>query len=119
MKGFTLVELLTVIIILGIISLITIPTISKSIQDSKEKMYQEQVNQIETVARNWAASNTVLLPENGEIYYLSLSTLKETGFLENKNIQNPKDNSIMKGCVLIEFDESINQYTYDYVETCN
>ena len=117
MKGFTLIELLAVLVILGLIIGITVPTINKSITDSKEKAYVEQINQIESIARNWGVSNTNLLPDTG-VYYLKLDTLKEEGFLEDKDLKNPKDNSIMQGCIAIEFDTSTKQYTYEYKENC-
>lgn len=118
MKAFTLVELLAVIIILGLIMGITVPTVNKIIEDSKEKTYKEQVSQIENIARNWGVENTNLLPESGT-YNLSLQKLKDEGLLENKDLKNPKDNSIMNGCVVIKFDESTNQYMYTYKDTCN
>ncbi len=118
MKGFTLVELLAVIIILGLIALITIPAIGNIISDSQEKAYNEQIKRIEGIARNWSATNTNLLPDSGT-YYLSLDTLKEEGLLKEEDLKNPKDKSTMNGCVAIEFDEQTNQYVYNYLEECN
>ncbi len=118
MKGFTLVELLAVIIILGLIALITIPAINNIISDSQEKAYNEQIKRIESIARNWGVTNTKLLPDSGT-YYLSLDTLKEEGLLKDEDIKNPKDKSVMNGCVAIRFDEQTNQYVYYYLEECN
>jgi len=119
MKGFTLIELLAVIVILGLIIGITVPTIDKMIEESRESTYKEQINQIENIARYWGVTNTNLLPDSGVKYYLSLEKLKEEGLLENKDILNPKDKSVMQGCVVIEFDTTTNQYVYTYNETCN
>ncbi len=41
-KGFTLIELIAVILLIGIISLITVPTVSNIIQESKEKAFKAQ-----------------------------------------------------------------------------
>ena len=38
-KGFTLVELITVLIILAVIGLIVFPTVNSTIKESKEKAY--------------------------------------------------------------------------------
>lgn len=44
--GFTLVELLATIVILGIVSLIAIPAVNKMVQESKEKAFEESINNI-------------------------------------------------------------------------
>ncbi len=45
-KGFTLVELLAVIVILSVITLITVPMVMNVIEDSKKKAAVESVNGI-------------------------------------------------------------------------
>jgi len=42
-KGFTLIELIGVILLLGIISLIAVPAVSNIIQESKEKTFKASV----------------------------------------------------------------------------
>lgn len=69
MKGFTLIELLAVLIILGIVTMITVPMISNQINSAKDKAYDEQINRIEEISRNWGVSNTELLPDEGETYF--------------------------------------------------
>ena len=46
--AFTLVELLTVIVLLGIIAAIVFPTVQKAIQNSQDKAYEEQKDTINT-----------------------------------------------------------------------
>ena len=117
MKGFTLVELLAVIIILGLIALITVPAISGVISDSQNTAYEEQIKRIEGIARNWGVANTNLLPDEGT-YYLSLDTLKSEGLLKEVDTTNPKDSTTMTGCVAITFDTKTNQYVYNYTDNC-
>ena len=45
-KGFTLVEVLAVIIVLGILALIASPIISGIIRQSREKSYDQQLSEI-------------------------------------------------------------------------
>ena len=40
-KGFTLIELIMVICLLGIIAIITVPVITKLINNSKDESYKE------------------------------------------------------------------------------
>ena len=56
MKGFTLIELLAVLIILGIVTMITVPMISNQINSAKDKAYDEQINRIEEISRNWGVT---------------------------------------------------------------
>ena len=49
-KGFTLIELLTVFVILGIIAVIAIPTITSSMERSKNKQNQQKYNLLESYA---------------------------------------------------------------------
>ena len=51
-KGFTLVELLGVLVVLGLISVIIVPKVIDSITTSKEAAYQTQVETIENAAKN-------------------------------------------------------------------
>ena len=45
-KGFTLVELLAVITLIGILGLITVPIINNTIKSSRKKAFKETLNAI-------------------------------------------------------------------------
>ncbi len=53
-KGFTLVELLAVIIILGVIALITFPIVDNSIKNSKQAALEQTIDSILESARNYS-----------------------------------------------------------------
>lgn len=112
-RGFTLVELLGVIIVLGVIALIIVPNIQKYFTNSSKKVLEQQIKSIENVARTWGSQNTGKLDN---CYILQLEELKKSGFLENIDIINPETDEELDGCVKISYDESINQYRYDYTE---
>ena len=54
-KGLTLVELLAVIVVLAVVALIVTPNILSSISKSHERMYETQLDNIKSAAKNWAA----------------------------------------------------------------
>ena len=62
-KGFTLVELLAVIVILGLIGLIAIPAVTNTLNDSKEKTKEIQEENIKEAARTWMAKNIMYTPD--------------------------------------------------------
>ena len=113
-NGFTLVELLAVIIILSLTISIGFNAIVKSINSSKEKAYQEQVNRIVNLSKTWAVTNTNEMPNKKEIVYITIDNLREENLLDGEVI-NPNDNSELDGCIKITYEEVNNKYTHDYL----
>jgi len=90
-KGFTLVELLAVVIILSLLALITSTAITKVVKDAKDDLSETQIQLIKSAADTWMADNLNKLPSSGSCGYLTLEDLKFYGLLDNK-ILDPKDN---------------------------
>lgn len=83
-KGFTLVELLAVIIILGIISAITIPLVSTYINDSKQTAYEQLIASIEQTAQLYVRNikdDTPGLKEVGNDVTITLQDLVDAKYL--------------------------------------
>ena len=115
-KGFTLVELLGVLVVLGLISVIIVPKVIDSITTSKETAYQTQVETIENAAKKYGISNDLLYPKEGEKKYIAVKDLIAVGELSDKEIINPKTGNKMNGYVLVEYNSGYQQYEYTYVE---
>ena len=82
-KGFTLIELLAIFVLIGLLSMIAIISVTKLINSSKEKTYQQQINNIEKSAQIWATNNTSLLASTDDYEtYVSIEELKQAGLLE-------------------------------------
>lgn len=54
-KAFTLVELLAVIVILGLIALITVPTVLNKLKSTNEDLYKTQIKLIKAGAASYVA----------------------------------------------------------------
>ena len=113
-KGFTLVELLTVLLVLAAIGLITIPIVNKSINQGKEGALQETISNIEHAALTYSIEHQLDMDVNYNA--LTLDELKNKGYLENEDIINPVTNEIMTGCVLYKWEN--NQYNFKYSDDC-
>lgn len=98
-KGFTLVELLAVVTLLGIIALIAIPVVTNAMSKQKEKLYYDQLNQLIKAAQNWGTDNVDALRElpancgesfNSDITLKTLIDGNEDVSYLNKDFINPK-----------------------------
>lgn len=81
-KGFTLVELLAVLVLLSVIFILTIPSVTKVINSSKDTAYQKQINTILTAAYDWSLKNINILPEKDKKVFVTLSELKINGLID-------------------------------------
>ena len=98
-KGFTLVELLAVIVILGIILAIAIPNILNVINNSKEQAYESQKRFIIDAAKKYVMANQNLVFENN-VATITLIDLKNEGLLPS-TIKNPRDGEFDDDTVVI------------------
>ena len=111
-NGFTFVEILAVITIIGILTLISLPTIEKILKNNKEKLYEKQLDNIVLSLKSWASDNREYLPEDtGGVLTITLGNLKSEGYIEHET-KNPITNKC--------FDNSMNliitkiEKNYDY-----
>ncbi len=122
-KGFTLVELLAVIVILGIILLVVMPSVTGILNRSQNRLNDEQEQAILNAARQWGTSN--LLEDNGKIYldgvekkYVTLNELQTSGFLEDKTIQDMTDRGEISKNTKICISYKNYQFVYEYDGEC-
>lgn len=117
-NGFTLVELMGVVIILAVVGLITIPIVDRFIQEGKQNAYDQQIKTIRLAAQNWAIDHTTSLPSiKGEHINVSLQDLYQGDYLEGP-LKNPLTKNDMSGCVIITKSGENKLFDYDYAEPC-
>ena len=63
-KGFTLAELIGVLVVLALIAMIAVPSVTKTIKENKSKVCVIQFNNIIEEAKGWASNNIDKLPTN-------------------------------------------------------
>lgn len=136
-KGFTLVELLAVIAIMGMLAVIIVPTISGVIEENKENSKKNLENSIKSSARAYISDNryeislggsctnstdkrNIIFIDNTSISdsKITVKLLVDKGYLKSNSdeIINPKTNKpIKKGesYIVVTYDCSSKDYKYD------
>lgn len=88
-KGFTLIELMGVVVILSILVMIAVPVVDKYIKQTKLESAKVQKETLILAAKNWAGDNKDSLPLNsGNSIHVSLDTLMEMGYLDLDIVSN-------------------------------
>ena len=109
-KGFTLIEILCVIVIIGILSVIATISIVNLSSKSKDNLYCAKIELIENIAESYGIKYELELNNSNELYngYKSLkikvNTLVMAGKLEpdkGNDVINPKDNTVMNDIDII------------------
>lgn len=117
-KGFTLVELLAVIVILALLAIVSSTVVFKLIDDSRKDLYNDQIELIEKSAEKWTLENVDLVGYN-VAYCLDVDKLVKSGHLKEDTLKDPRDDSDIKGYVKITYDSEYKQFEYNYTEECS
>ena len=130
-KGFTLVELLAIIVILGIIITIVYPLVVSTINDAKKNAYTSQKEIVIKAAKLYYLDHVENLPDIGssENRCVTIETLITDGYIsseelksnysmikEEKKLINP-DNNTEISSVQVKYEN--NKYVYNLVESCS
>ena len=83
-KGFTLVELLAIIVILGIISLITVPVVTSILKQSRKKAFQNSVEIATDVLREYLNENDYSKFELNGVKVTELKSYSANKFISGK-----------------------------------
>jgi prepilin-type N-terminal cleavage/methylation domain-containing protein len=110
-KGFTLVELLGVLILIAVIGVITVPTVNRIINNSKSKAIAIQEKEIIKGAKSWAASNPSLVTESAPTL-IAIQTLIDQNYISGENINAIDNINYSNRCVKVQFNSHYNSYDY-------
>ena len=116
-KGFTLVELLGVIVILSIMILVTAPALLTTIKNTEDKAIEEFETTLSIAAESYIEQNRISFPQLNEVggtAYISVGKLKEGGYIKT-NLVDPKTGSVVESTSTIKTVVQPNKTrTYEY-----
>lgn len=126
-NGFTLVEIITVIVIIGLLALIIFPNIMDTTEGTKEEAYNQKINLIKQSAVDYGISNQYNLKnsnsqcEIGTNSYpcikITVGDLADAGFLNydyetSHVIINPNSKKSINNCEISIYYRNNNVYAY-------
>lgn len=125
-KGLTLVEMIAALVVLSIVALIVTPNLYGNIRDYKNKLYNDQLNNIKQAGKNWAADNVDSIPVGEYSLMVYLSELQNNGYID-ENLTNPnggvfsENTFVLIKCEVIHDENNVYadnyKYTYGAYET--
>jgi type IV pilus assembly protein PilA len=118
-KGFSLVELLAIIVLLGLIVMISVPIVNNNINKSKEKTKKIQVQSIIKASKNYTMKNSDILPEYEDSpISIEMKTLIDNKLIDTDKVIDPKSGKTMSGCIEVTYNSTNKSYNYEYVDKC-
>lgn len=113
-KGFTLVELIAVIAILGMIFTIATPKLMENYRDKKNRLYYTTIKEIERLSAVYLTDNPLIYNEISENGYVNITidVLCSKKYIVCP-IKDPNDNSDIEGYVKVTYEN--NKYVYKFV----
>lgn len=86
-KGFTLVELLAVLIVLGVVITITATTILKQVNESRNTLSEAQINLVKNASVEYA-DRKGFFKKADSTYNVCIDSLKSEGLIDDSIISN-------------------------------
>lgn len=111
-KGFALIELLAVIIVMAILAMVVIPVIENGLKTNSGNALEIQKTRIIDAAKDWSLKNLSLLPnEYNTEYKVKLSELKK-GYI-TINVKNPDTGNILSDQSYVNIINNNGDYEYE------
>lgn len=100
-NGFTLVEMISVVVILVALGTMAILSITGTVKKSTDKLYETQVNSILDASRTYVVKNSSILSDYNEI---TLCDLKRSSLVD-ENIKNPKTEEPFDSSLIVKIEK--------------
>lgn len=110
-KGFTLVELIGVVVILGLIALIAFPSLLNQINSSKKEISELIEEIVISSSKSYVENNSQNSPKK---YCIPIEELIDDGYLAKEMVKEELDKLKSKSVMVTYYD---NKYNYELVDS--
>lgn len=117
-KGFTLIELISVIALIAIVSTLVFKVVTDKIQNSKKALYENLISDLEKAGEKYMLEHNDVDKYHLNTLCIDIPTLQENNYIEKGKIKDPRTKEELSGYVKVTYDNSKNQYEFKYTETC-
>lgn len=115
-NGFTLIELIGVIIVLALLTLIIVPNVVTNLREGISSSKDFQNESIILGAKNWASDNRDKLPLDGQSEKYPISMFQEDGYIE-KSLKDPETGEeIDPNSICVFISNNSKKFTYEVKE---
>ena len=116
-KGFTLIEITVVVLLLAILSIFIVPKVSLMISDNKGKACESIERSAEEAAEAYSYMHITEIDQQISLtnhYDIRIGDLQNAGLLK-KNIENPYDGGTIPTTNNVRITKEGNSYIYTYM----
>ena len=117
-KGFTLVEVLAVLVVLAVIGAIITTNVFDSLETASNVAYNKQIEELINASKMYINKNPNLLDNNENV--ITIQELIDSRLISGNKVINPKTHTQLTGCILVKYEN--NKYNYEYTadeNNCN
>ncbi len=123
-RGFTLVEMIAVILLMALISITVLPSILNQVNNKKEEISESSEKIIFSAASNYLNNKTITYPKlSGNTYCITLNELVQNGELSSPVKDIKSGNEISLNTIIKASLNAYSDYEYCLVDetdvTCN
>lgn len=114
-KGFTLVEIIACLTLLGFILLITVPQVNNLLSSKEDSEYNQFLSDIYLATESYISKNKNLYPELQNVNQticINLEDVVKANLLNSKTKNTKTQNNIMASSIKVSLN---NNYKYDYI----